>query len=97
MSLVSVTSVARLPTQTKPINLGLIEGIGNAAELPDGGTEITYPDGSRLSFRSTDQGYDVYFTETNGVQNYYPAGAPIPQAVLERFKQVQNTVTAKFR
>lgn len=76
---------------------GPIEGIGNVAELSDGGTEITYLDGSRLYFRSAEQGHNVHFTEPNGVQNYYPAGTSIPQAVLERLKQVQNTVTAKLR
>lgn len=91
MSINSVTSVTR-PTQAKSssINRKAIEGVGDALQLPCGGHEINFSDGSRLSFRNPDQGGGVCFTDTNGVQYFYPTRESIPSAVRERFQQMQE-------
>lgn len=91
MSMNSVTSVTR-PTQAKSssINRRAIEEVGDALQLPCGGHEINFSDGSRLSFRNPDQGGGVCFTDTNGIQYFYPTRESIPPAVRERFQQMQD-------
>lgn len=103
MSVNSVTSVTR-PAHIKPssssINRRAIEGVGDAFQLPCGRTEITFSDGSRLAIPKPDQGGSscgggFYFTDSNGVQYFYPTGESIPPAVRERLQQVQGAVAAK--
>lgn len=99
MSVNSVASVTR-PTHTKSsssISRRAIEGVGDAFQLPCGRTEITFSDGSRLSIPKSDQGGGggFHFTDSNGVQYFYPTGESIPPAVRERLQQVQGAVAAK--
>lgn len=97
MSVNSVTSVTR-PICTKP---RAIEGVGDAFQLPCGRTEITFSDGSRLAIPKSDQsgvngrGGGFYFTDSNGIEYFYPTGESIPPAVRERLQQVQGAVAAK--
>lgn len=102
MSVNSVTSITRLahtkPSSSSSINRRAIEGVGDALQLPCGRTEITFSDGSRLSIPKSDQsvsGGGFYFTDSNGVQYFYPTGESIPPAVRERLQQVQGAVAAK--
>lgn len=77
------------------MNRGIIEGVGDALTLPCGGTEITFSDGSRLSFRKRDQGGGVHFIDTNGLQYFYSTPESIPPPILRRLQRVQGAVEQK--
>lgn len=92
MSVNSVTSVTRpnMHTKSSSSNRKAIDGLGDVFQLPCGGHEINFSDGSRLSFRNPDQGGGVCFTDTNGATNFYATREQIPLAVRKRFQQIQE-------
>lgn len=100
MSLNSVASMKTSQNKSPMFNTStekvIVPGIGIASQLPEGVMEVTYKDGTRLSFRQSEQGcgVGVVYTHTNGKSFDYTAvhRDELPEVVRSKLEHIPIVV-----
>lgn len=97
MSLNSVASTKTSQSKTSPMfhastEKVIVPGIGVASQLPGGGVEVVYSDGSQLSVMQPDHGRGITYTQMNGNSSHYTDN-DLPEVV--RIKLTQMPIVIK--